>query len=180
MRRHNGIRPHQCEHCGKKFVQRSALIGHIRTHTGEKPYRCLKCDRNFGHRKQLKTHKCRGNPVIDICFKEKRKKLSKVRTSSPQSLTPIVATEVIATQSEDQLSPCHQSSQPTILLVQQQTPQLIQPQMVVLPTTAEPSTIILPLLSDTAATTTTAAAIAPPIPAKHEQERLAEYLMYFK
>jgi hypothetical protein len=44
---HTGIKPHQCDVCGKQFRERGALREHNRIHTGAMPYTCEFCGKNF-------------------------------------------------------------------------------------------------------------------------------------
>ncbi|KAG2205950.1 hypothetical protein INT47_005268, partial [Mucor saturninus] len=58
---HTNDRRYQCplEHCGKKFIQRSALNVHERTHSGEKPHICqvTGCNKRFGDSSSLSRHR---------------------------------------------------------------------------------------------------------------------------
>lgn len=44
---HTGIKPHQCDVCGKQFRERGALKEHNRIHTGAMPYSCEFCGKMF-------------------------------------------------------------------------------------------------------------------------------------
>lgn len=44
---HSGVKPHQCDVCGKQFRERGALKEHNRIHTGVMPYSCEYCGKNF-------------------------------------------------------------------------------------------------------------------------------------
>lgn len=47
-----------CSHCGKGFVQRTALDAHENSHTGRRPYPCPKedCDLTFSDRSSRSRH----------------------------------------------------------------------------------------------------------------------------
>ena len=51
-----GIRPYQCEECGKKFTQSGHLVNHLRIHDGDKPYSCEVCDKAFTQSGHLSSH----------------------------------------------------------------------------------------------------------------------------
>ena len=56
-RAHCGVKTYKCDHCGKCFSRKSAIVIHIRTHTGEKPYKCDQCTMSFSQTGHLIRHK---------------------------------------------------------------------------------------------------------------------------
>merc|ERR1712228_1108801 len=47
IKRHVGIKEHNCSHCGKEFVEKKSLRAHLLTHTGDRPYECKHCKMRF-------------------------------------------------------------------------------------------------------------------------------------
>ncbi len=48
---------HHCEVCGKGFMDKWALKGHIMTkHTNEKPYACSVCSMQYAYKRTLQQH----------------------------------------------------------------------------------------------------------------------------
>lgn len=50
---HSGIKPYQCDVCGKKFPRKPALIEHSITHTDLYPFKCDICDKGFRSKKNV-------------------------------------------------------------------------------------------------------------------------------
>lgn len=53
---HNGVRPHNCNVCGRGFMEKSHLVRHERIHLDEKPFKCSQCDYASSRRDKLKEH----------------------------------------------------------------------------------------------------------------------------
>lgn len=57
-------RPHVCSVCSQGFVQRYALLEHMRSHTGERPFACRVCDKTFAQVGTRNTHEMIHNNVF--------------------------------------------------------------------------------------------------------------------
>jgi uncharacterized Zn-finger protein len=69
-RTHTGLKPLQCEHCGKRFSESSNLSKHRRMHEEErdkKSYRCdvVGCGKAFVRLASLKNHKKEAHTGIE-------------------------------------------------------------------------------------------------------------------
>ncbi|XP_064083026.1 gastrula zinc finger protein XlCGF71.1-like [Macrobrachium nipponense] len=53
---HKGIKPEECDLCGKKFPTKGLLTNHRRTHFKEKAFKCELCDEEFMRLVTLKKH----------------------------------------------------------------------------------------------------------------------------
>lgn len=54
---HEGLRPHVCQICDKRFTIKSQLNEHLLIHTGERPYVCDECGKAFNQARTVRTHK---------------------------------------------------------------------------------------------------------------------------
>ena len=53
---HMNIKQHQCNDCGKKFVDSTRLKEHRWIHTDHRPIKCTLCDKGFRHQNHLRHH----------------------------------------------------------------------------------------------------------------------------
>ncbi|PZC73042.1 hypothetical protein B5X24_HaOG210150 [Helicoverpa armigera] len=49
-------RNHVCHTCGKAYLTKKSLEGHLRAHSGERPFRCAVCAASFGYEAALYNH----------------------------------------------------------------------------------------------------------------------------
>jgi len=61
---HSGIKPHQCDVCGKQFREKGALREHSRIHTGAMPYACDYCGKRFRFKGILTVSKMRASSSV--------------------------------------------------------------------------------------------------------------------
>lgn len=70
-----GVRPYECETCGKRFAQKSCLTRHTKIHTGERLHQCDECTKSFTRASNLRSHmrthtgeKCFQCPICQKLF----------------------------------------------------------------------------------------------------------------
>lgn len=55
---HTGQKPHKCNECGRRFIQKVDYDAHMRRkHTGERPYECKVCNKSFIEFSVLHRHR---------------------------------------------------------------------------------------------------------------------------
>ena len=50
FRTHSGMKPFKCNHCSKRFSQKSSLTKHLRRHTDATLFKCSFCLKDFSQR----------------------------------------------------------------------------------------------------------------------------------
>ncbi|KAK8725924.1 hypothetical protein OTU49_010556 [Cherax quadricarinatus] len=53
---HKGLRPHNCDECGKQFYRKFNLAVHKRKHSSDRPYECKICHKRFKASVNVKIH----------------------------------------------------------------------------------------------------------------------------
>jgi KRAB domain-containing zinc finger protein len=53
---HLGIFPYKCQICGKGYVSKVNLDGHMTIHTGERTFKCIMCLKEFQYKASLEKH----------------------------------------------------------------------------------------------------------------------------
>eukprot|EP00116_Pleurobrachia_bachei_P008952 sb/3469214/ len=53
---HSGEHPFKCKVCGKRITRKGGMKNHMRTHTGEKPFPCSNCGKTFLRSDQRHIH----------------------------------------------------------------------------------------------------------------------------
>ena len=58
---HEGVKDHECNHCGKSFSQAGSLKLHVKAvhegvHEGVKDHVCNHCDKSFARKDRLNSH----------------------------------------------------------------------------------------------------------------------------
>jgi uncharacterized Zn-finger protein len=68
--RHDGVRPHPCTVCSKRFLDTETLRVHMRRHEGVRPFTCHTCRKGFvdqwGLTKHQRTHHVQVKKVYNI------------------------------------------------------------------------------------------------------------------
>ncbi|KAM7040624.1 zinc finger protein 449-like [Molossus nigricans] len=65
---HSGKLPHECLECGKRFLRKSNLQRHLRVHTREAPYKCSVCEKRFTQLSHLTEHqKTSSGQEVSTC-----------------------------------------------------------------------------------------------------------------
>ena len=71
--RHQGVKPHGCHVCGRRFIDKRKLKQHSYLHTGIKPHQCTLCEKGYTTKSMLQRHLLSysgGHPHrCDLCTK---------------------------------------------------------------------------------------------------------------
>uniref|UniRef100_A0A2M4A4G6 C2H2-type domain-containing protein n=1 Tax=Anopheles triannulatus TaxID=58253 RepID=A0A2M4A4G6_9DIPT len=70
IKRHLGIKEHQCRVCGKQFVIKQKLVEHMRIHSGIAPIKCQQCGRQFKRFSNLAQHRNRHHVSRTVVKKD--------------------------------------------------------------------------------------------------------------